>query len=107
MTTTMKTELFCLHCNRECLHTITYLGTYLKEVRCQECGTHIEMDRKRILETYTAEVIDRILTKPHRLTDELRKDLSNFIRSFPIRIITKPLRVAKEIIEVIKEDKSA
>ena len=105
MTTTMKTKLFCLHCNRECIHTITYLGTYLKEVRCQECGTHIEMDRKKILETYTADVIDRILTKPHRLTEEVRRDLSNFIKSFPIRIITKPLRVAKEIIEVIKEDK--
>ncbi|NOX96823.1 MAG: bh protein [Nitrospirae bacterium] len=106
MTTTMKTELFCLHCNRECLHTITYLGTYLKEVRCQECGTHIEMDRKRILETYTAEVIERILTKPHRLTEEVRRNLSDFIKSFPIRIVTKPLRVAKEIMEVIKEDKS-
>lgn len=106
MTTTMKAELFCLHCNRECLHTITYLGIYLQEVRCQECGTHIEMDRRRILETYTAEAIDRILTKPHRLTEEMRKDLSNFIKSFPVRIITKPLRVAKEIMEVVKEDKS-
>ncbi|MCD5398032.1 bh protein [candidate division NPL-UPA2 bacterium] len=105
MTTTIKTELFCLHCNQECLHIITYLGTYLKEVRCQECGTHIEMDRKRILETYTAEVIDRILTKPHRLTEEVRSNLSNFIKSSPIRIITKPLRVAKEIMEVIKEGK--
>ncbi len=104
MTTTMKTELFCLHCNRECLHTITYRGTYLQEVRCQECGTHIEMDRKKILETYTAEVIDRLLTKPHRLTEEVRRDLSNFIKSFPIRIITKPLRVAKEIMEVIKKE---
>ena len=105
MTTHLETELFCLHCNRECPHRITYLGTYLKEVRCQECGTHIEMDRKKILETYTAEIIDRLLTKPHRLTEELRKDLSNFIKSMPIRIMTKPLRVAKEIIEVIKEDK--
>lgn len=106
MTTTMKTELFCLHCNRECLHAITYLGAYLREVRCQECGTHIEMDRRRILETYTTEVIDRILTKPHRLTEEGRKDLSNLIKSFPVRIVTKPLRIAKEIVEVIKEDKS-
>ncbi len=107
MTTTMKTELFCLHCNQERLHTIIYLGTYLKEVRCQECGAHIEMDRKRILETYTAEAIDRILTKPHRLTEEVRRNLSNFIKSFPIRIITKPLRVVKEVMEVIKkEDKS-
>lgn len=104
MTTEMKTELFCLHCGQERLHVITYVGDQLRRVRCQECGTQIEMDRKRILETYTTEVIDRILTKPHRITEEVRKDLSNFIHSFPIRIITKPLRVAKEIIEVIKED---
>ena len=104
MTAQMKTELFCLHCNRECLHTITYVGTYLKEVRCEECGTHIEIDRRKILETYTAEVIDRVLTKPHRITEEVRKDLSNFMHSLPIRILTKPLRVAKEIIEVVKQD---
>ncbi|MCK4437086.1 bh protein [bacterium] len=104
MTTEMKTELFCLHCGRECLHVITYVGDQLKRVRCQQCGTQIEMDRKRIIETYTTEVIDRVLSKPHRITEEIRKDLSNFIKSFPIRIITKPLRVAREIMEVIKED---
>ena len=104
MSNKIKTELFCLHCDEETLHTITYSGKYLHKIRCGKCGTEVSLDRKRILETYTVDTIDRILTKPHRVTEEMREDLTTFITSLPIRILTKPIRLAKEFIDIVKED---
>ncbi len=101
MSNKIETDLFCLHCDRETLHTIGYSGRYLHKIRCEECGTEIAIDRKRILETYTADTLDRILTKPHRVTEEMRKDLTIFITSLPIRIMTKPIRLAKELMDVV------
>jgi hypothetical protein len=49
-------------------------------------------------------LLDRILTKPHRITEEMRKDLTIFITSLPIRIMTKPIRLARELMDVVKED---
>jgi len=103
MSNKIETELFCLHCDKETLHMITYSGKYLHRIRCKECGTEISLDRKRILESYTADTLDRILTKPHRMTEEMRKDLTSFITSLPVRIVTKPIRLAKEFIDTVKE----
>ncbi len=103
MSNKIETELFCLHCDKETLHTITYSGKYLHRIKCEKCGTEIALDRRRILETYTADTLDRILTKPHRLTEEMRKDLTSLITSLPLRIITKPIRLAKEFIDTVKE----
>ena len=103
MSSKIETALFCLHCDKETSHTIIYSGRYLHRIKCEKCGTEIELDRKRILETYTADTLERILTKPHRLTEEMRKNLTSFITSLPIRIITKPIRMAKEFIDTIKE----
>ena len=103
MPSKIRTALFCLHCDKETLHTITYSGKYLHRIKCEECGTEISLDRRRILETYATDTVDRILTKPHRMTEEMRKDLTAFITSLPIRIMTKPIRMAKEFIDTVKE----
>ncbi len=99
----IRTTLFCLHCDKETLHTITYSGRYLHRIKCEKCETEIALDRRRILETYAADTVHNILTKPHRLTEEMRKDLTAFITSLPIRIMTKPIRIAKEFIDTVKE----
>ncbi len=107
MTAKLKTSLFCLHCNKETSHTIIYRGRYLEEVKCNVCGNEIRIDREKLVETYTSDFIDRVLTKPHRLTKEMKQDLSQFLKSLPIRILTKPYRIAREIEDVLseKEDK--
>jgi len=103
MTDTIETQLFCLHCHKETLHTVIYRGKYLNKIRCEECKTEIALDRKKILETCTADTIERIFTKPHRMTEEMRKDITHFMISLPIRIITKPVRLAKEFMDIVKE----
>jgi len=45
---------------------------------------------------YGEQLIERILTKPQRLTEEYRRDLFEFFSTIPFRIITKPYRMLKE-----------
>ena len=109
MSVILKGKLFCLHCGKETPHTLTYAGhplsgeSYLRKIKCEDCKTVIELDRIKILEFYGKQMVKRVLTKPGRLTKEIRADLTNFIRPLPIRIITKPYRTAKEILEIVKD----
>ena len=105
MTTKIKALLFCLHCNKETDHTIVYKDRYLEDIKCSICGNEIRINREKLLETYTADFIDRVLTKPHRITEEMKKDLSQFLKSIPIRILTKPYRVAREIGDMLHQEK--
>jgi len=104
MTSKMKADLFCLHCNKDTPHVVSYAGTTLKSVKCMECGSEIEIKREKLIGNYAMDFIERILTKPYRMTAELEKDLTKFILSLPIRIITKPYRIAREVGEVIKKE---
>ena len=106
---TLKGKLYCLYRQKETSHTFTYAGnplfgeSYLRKIRCEDCKTVIELDRIKILELYGKQIVKRLLTKPVRLTKEIRVDLTNFIKSLPIRIITKSYRTAKEVLEIIKD----
>ncbi|MCR4432010.1 MAG: bh protein [Tepidanaerobacteraceae bacterium] len=104
MTSRMEAELFCLHCNKDTPHMVTYAGNTLKSVRCTQCGSEIEIKREKLLGNYAVDFIERILTKPYRMTKELEGDIKKFILSLPIRIITKPYRIAKEVEDIIKKD---
>ena len=104
MNSKMKAELFCLHCNKDTPHVVTYVGKILKSIKCEECGSEIEINREKLLENYAAEFIERIITKPYRMTKELEKDITKFLLSLPIRIITKPYRVVKEVEDILKKD---
>ncbi|AEE91138.1 MAG: bh protein [Tepidanaerobacter acetatoxydans] len=104
MTSKMKAELFCLHCNKDTPHTVIYAGNTLKSIKCSNCGSEIEIRRDKLIENYAVDFIERIFTKPYRMTRELEQDLTKFILSLPIRIITKPYRIAKEMGEIIKEE---
>ena len=55
--------------------------------------------------SYTTDFIDRVLTKPQRLTEEIKRDLSQFLKSIPIRILTKPYRIAREIGDILHQEK--
>jgi len=104
MTSRMEAELFCLHCNKDTPHTVTYVGNTLKSVKCTQCGSEIEIKREKLLGNYAMDFIERILTKPYRMTKELEGDIKKVIFSLPIRIITKPYRIAKEVEDIIKKD---
>lgn len=104
MTSRMEAELFCLHCNKDTPHVVTYVGNTLKSVKCTQCGNEIEIRKEKLLGNYAVDFIERILTKPYRMTKELEGDIKKFILSLPIRIITKPYRIVKEVEDIIKKD---
>ena len=65
-------DIYCLHCKEETPHKVIYGPKFLKEMRCEVCGTVLRVDRKQMLKTYAAEFVDRVLTKPYRMKKELR-----------------------------------
>ncbi|MGI6585661.1 MAG: bh protein [Gracilibacteraceae bacterium] len=103
--TKMEADLYCVNCSKNTLHNITYLGDSIKEIECTECKATLEIDDRLVLSTYAADIFERIRTKPERISREMREDLSMFMRSIPIRVITKPYRMIKEFksIKDIKE----
>ncbi|MDI3534609.1 MAG: hypothetical protein PWQ82_974 [Thermosediminibacterales bacterium] len=103
MAKSLETELFCLDCDKETVHEVTYVGNYLKCIRCSECGRTTSINRQKLLKHFTADVIERLITKPHRITEELRNDMQRCIHTLPARIITKPFRAMKEISEILRD----
>lgn len=101
----IETNLFCLHCEKETPHVITYVGDYVHKIKCNICNTEIHIDKEKIIKFYTSKVFKRLLTKPERLTEELRKDMSSLLVSLPFRIASKPYRMAREFFEIIKKEK--
>lgn len=82
---------------------ITYVGNTLRSIKCTKCGNEIEIRKEKLIENYAVDFIERILTKPYRMTRELEDDITKFILSLPIRIITKPYRIVKEVEDIIKK----
>jgi len=104
VTVEIKTELFCLHCGEERVHTLTYLGKYLHQIKCEECGIQLQIDRLKIMESYAEDLLEEILAKPHQLLEEKKRlGLIRFLKSLPVRVVTKPYRVAREAIEIVKK----
>ncbi len=104
-------ELLCIPCMHTAVHTLTYVDRHLVALECQECHHRVEMrevgsddviphqislnDMERL---YTEEFLRRILTKPQRITQEWKDDLSLLLVTLPLRLITKPYRLLREIL---------
>ncbi len=98
--------LFCVNCNKEVSHTVHYIGNYLKSVSCNNCGKKIEIDRRHLRTVFAEDFINRILTKPHRMTEDMKKAVATLMPFFPKRLIREPLKVLKEIYEVLKKEEN-
>jgi hypothetical protein len=99
-----KITLFCINCNEETPHTVQYIGSYLRSVSCDNCAKIIEVDRRHLRTVFAEDFIDRILTKPHRMNEDMKKAIATLMPFFPKRLIREPLKVLKEIYEVLKKD---
>lgn len=105
----IDTELMCLHCDRETPHAMVYKGRYIQRIKCLECGTGIAIDSRRILASCGTAALERILTRSlaadFGINEKMRRELTALVASLPVRIITKPARVAKEFLDVFRQDK--
>lgn len=104
MITKLNTELFCSKCQADTEHVLTYVGDSLTESKCKQCGKILGINHNALLELYGADFLVRVLTKPKRMTKELREDLHSFLLSLPKRLVTKPRRVLEEIHEITRKE---
>ena len=116
----LEVELFCLECRRETVHRVLYRAGELYRVECTECGRRVDIEpvfdvepsepaagerpgerisRAELASQYTDAFLRRVLSKPRRMTDEMRADLTAFLLSLPLRILTKPYRLLEEALK--------
>lgn len=100
----IKTILLCLQCGQETEHQLTYRGQYIGSIVCQKCGSKIEMDKERLQEVFSEGFLENILSKPHEITEGMKKALLTLFPLIPRRLITEPYKVAKEIYEVLTKE---
>ncbi|GAA4712145.1 bh protein [Brevibacillus fulvus] len=94
----MESDLYCIHCRTETPHVITYLNDEIKKIGCKECQNAVGLEIDIMQELYK-EFYNRISTKPNRISQEYREDLSHFLARLPIRVVSKPYRLIKELQE--------
>ena len=99
-----KITLFCVNCRKDTSHTVNYIGSYLKSIQCNKCGKKVEIDRRHLRTVFAEDFINRILTKPHRVTEDMKRAFSTIVPFFPKRLIKEPLKVVREIYEILKKN---
>jgi DNA-directed RNA polymerase subunit RPC12/RpoP len=102
MTKKTKTILYCIECGKETTHIINYLGDHIRSVQCEKCNSRVELDRRELMTVFTEDFIDRVLTKPKRLTVELVKVITPLIPFLPKRLMKEPRRVLKDIFRAVR-----
>ena len=95
----METSLTCSWCFSEALTTITYVGDSIAKIECENCTHVFEVPRTVLYSFLISDWEKRGFTKPVRLAREIRRDPSHFIVGLPFRVMSKPLRMARELIE--------
>jgi hypothetical protein len=96
--------LFCVNCNEETPHTVQYIGSYLRSIACDNCSKKIEIDRRHLRTVFAEDFIDRLLTKPHRINEDMKKAFATLMPFFPKRLFLEPLQVFREIYGILKKD---
>jgi hypothetical protein len=99
-----KITLFCINCNEETPHTVQYIGSYLRSIECDRCRKKVEIDRRHLRTVFAEDFIDRILTKPHRINEDMKRAFAAMVPFFPKRIIKEPVKVLREIYGILKKE---
>jgi len=98
-----KIVLFCINCNSETSHTVIYIGDYLKSIQCDKCSKKVEIDRRHLRTVFAEDFIDRVLSKPHRMSHDFKEAMAYLLPFFPKRLFREPKKVIKEIVDVLKK----
>jgi hypothetical protein len=101
----MECDFYCNGCKQEGPHFLVYSNNVLVRSECANCGREVPFCEQTLLTLYAKDIVQRILTKPQRLSEELKRDLRHAILTLPVRLLTKPYRLVKEVEEVVDESK--
>lgn len=92
--------LDCPTCSNETLHEVRYVAGVLNRIRCVRCGQHWQMARHAVEEAYLRQLLGRVASKPLRMGLEAGRHPIVFAFSLPMRVVTKPWRIASEVATV-------
>lgn len=106
MSESIVMERYCLECREETEHILHYADGLLKEGRCTKCDSSFS-NRVKLLEIYGEKFMERVLTKPLRVAEELLDDLTGTIRSLPERVIKKPFREASRLANILDHEEDS
>jgi uncharacterized Zn finger protein len=96
----VRSTFVCPSCDEETTHELHYAGDTLHEIRCTNCGAEFYAHHHPV-EGFASELRLRVVSKPARLIGEMRASPGKLVR-IPARIISKPVRMARELIEVLR-----
>ena len=92
----IQTQLYCVYCDADTIHSIEYTDDQISRIVCDSCGKVIKIDHDYVNKHFKEDFVHRVLSKPGRMTKEMQVDLNGFLRSLPFRVVTKPYRLMKE-----------
>jgi len=95
----IEVELFCPQCLENTVHRATCVGDFLLTLECSNCGKKTRVSRRVPVKELTQDFLERLMTKPLRITEELRRSPRKTLLSLPRRAITKPLRLMQEVMD--------
>jgi hypothetical protein len=93
----VHTLLDCPICLKETMHSVRYVAGLLDRIYCVRCGQQWLMARHAVEEAYLGRLVGRLASKPLRLGIEAGRHPIRFAISLPMRVVTKPWRLASEV----------
>lgn len=96
----VEAELHCINCDEATPHEVIYLGDSIEKITCLSCNNYLKVNEKIVVSAYAYDVLKRITSKPERVSKEIRFDITKFVCSIPVRVVTKPYRMLKEYEEI-------
>jgi hypothetical protein len=77
-----------------------YIGENIERITCTECNAYVKIDEKMVISAIGADIVSRVTSKPERMSNEIKENLSKFLKSMPKRVVTKPYRIIKELKDI-------
>lgn len=96
----IEAELHCINCDETTLHEVVYMGDDIEKITCLSCDNYLQVNEKLVISAYAYDIFKRVFSKPERMSNEIKNDLSRFVLSIPVRVVTKPYRMLKEYEEI-------
>ena len=76
----------------------------MARITVEDCLKKVEIDRRHLRTVFAEDFIDRILSKPHRMTHDFKEAMAYLVPFFPKRLLKEPKKVIKKIIEVLRKN---
>ncbi|UOF90395.1 hypothetical protein LSG31_21485 [Fodinisporobacter ferrooxydans] len=103
----VETELFCVQCAKDSLHTVVYINGIIYKITCETCGK-IVVNGTLSKEVY-GRLVERALTKPKRMKQEIEQEIKlgelRKMMRLPLRMVSKPFRLYHEVEGIKKLEK--